>query len=201
MKRPSFLKFRAIPLCLLLFYSISFSYSGEKQLYFFGGGGEPEGPTTIFDKDINILSRFSNNKSTTWKTNYSFNGGHKKTEAQLRSKLGKANTLGRFDEANFQQAINDLENKLESGKLKSGDQLILIIDTHGTKNSSEEKTHLISLSPSESTKLKTSSEAKKISIDKLEKISNLAAKKGVKLALVDLSCFSGSTLKIANKNV
>lgn len=197
----AFLKFRIISFLTFFFLSISLSYSGEKQLYFFGGGGEPDGPSTIFDGHINVLSQFINANGSSWHANHSFDGGHEQTEKQLQSKLGSSNALGPFTEKNFLQTINNLEKKLISGELKSGNQLLLIMDTHGAVNSSNEKTHSVALSSGTAENLKTLSGASTVSMDLLSKLTTLASEKGVRLAIIDLSCFSGNTLKIANKNV
>jgi hypothetical protein len=196
----SFLKFRIIAFSILFFHSILLGYCGEKKLYFFGGGGEPEGPSTIFDGHINLVSQFINTKDSTWSATQSFNGGHEQTEKQLQSKLPNASALGSFNEKNYLQALSNLEGKLVSGELKSGDQLLLIMDTHGAVNSTNEKSHSVALSQGTAENLETLSGASIVSMDKLEKILKLASVKGVKLALLDLSCFSGNTLKIANKN-
>ncbi|MGZ3808672.1 MAG: hypothetical protein ACXVCE_11345, partial [Bacteriovorax sp.] len=189
---------RTVPLAMLLFCSVSVSYAGDKQLYFFGGGGEPKGNTTIFDGHVKVLSRFINAKGSSWKASQSFNGGHNVTEKIIKSKLQKARSLGNFTESNFSKAMSDLENKLSS--LKSGDQLLLIMDTHGAMNTPNEKSHSVSLSATAALDLKTLSGAKTVSMDEFEKLFTIASSKGVKLALLDLSCFSGNTLKISNKN-
>ena len=197
----SFIKLRFISLSLLVFLTSSLCYCGEKQLYFFGGGGEPDGPTTIFDSHINLVSQFINNPGSNWTASHSFNGGHADTEKRLQSRLQNANSLGAFDEKNFLDTLSDLEKKIKSGELVAGDQLLLIVDTHGAMPSKSQKTHSIALSSGAAQNLKTLSGARTISMDKLESIANLASEKGVKLAVVDLSCFSGNTLKIANKNI
>ena len=179
----------------LLHCSIPLSYSGEKQLYLFGGGGEPEGEGTIFDDDLDALSRFANEKNTPWKSHYTFNGGHSKTESKLRKKFKKENSLGDFTEKNFHNTLITIEKKMEANQLKSGDQLLLIMDSHGDRKSPQDKTHMVLATSAYDEK------AKKVSMDEFEKIANLAKEKGVKLALLDLSCYSGNTLKIKNKDI
>lgn len=198
MKNLIFLKLRIVHLTLLLFYSFSISYAGEKQLYLFGGGGEPERDWTIFDEGLRTLSQFTNAKESKWKANQSFNGGHKTTEKILSSKLSKARSLGRFNESNLPSVMSGLEAKLNS--MNKGDQLLLIMATHGAINLPDEKSHSVSLSSTEAVDLKTLNGSKKVSMDEFEKIFALASSKGVKLALLDLSCFSGNTLKISNKD-
>lgn len=195
-----FLKYQIISLFILLSCSIPVGYSAEKALYFLGGGGEPKGPTTIFDGHMRTISQFVNQNTGRWTSSHSFNGGHEKTEKELQANFKSSRSLGNFTEPNVLNAIREMELKIESGKLKSGDQLLLVLDTHGATKEKNEKTHSISFSFGEARDLKTLSGASTISMDRLAKLSFLASEKGVKLAIVDLSCFSGNSLALANKN-
>lgn len=196
------IKYRFKPLFLVfLLPIISVGFSAEKQLYFLGGGGDPKGQTTIFDSHVELLSRFTNGSGNSWSTTHSFNGGHGRTEKLLKTSFPKAHDRGSFDDKNFKSLLVDLEQKLKSGTIKAGDQLMVIIDTHGAAKRNQEKTHSIALSSGSATEMKNLSGADVMSMDELEKLTALASEKGVKLALLDLSCFSGNTLKLANKNV
>lgn len=179
---------------VILLVQVPLCQSAEKEFYFFGGGGEPEGTTTVFDSHILSLSKFVDAKDTTWKSYQNFDGGHELTEKRLKTNLSKATSLGNFTQENYQKTLEDIENKLNSGKLEKGSQVLVVMSSHGAINSDGEKTHSVALSS------KTGVRFDKISIDSLERISDLAAKKGVKLAIMDLSCFSGSSLKMANKH-
>jgi hypothetical protein len=196
-----FKKIHLLSFFILLYVSTTAVYSNEKQLYFFGGGGEPDGDSTIFDDDIDAISQYVNSADSAWKVHYTFNGGHEKTEKKLNAKLKNAKSFGRFNQSHFEETIKDIEKKIESSELKSGDQLILMMDTHGSRNSPKEKSHLVSASPNEDEFKKSPLTTTKVSMDKFETITLLAQKKGLKLALIDLSCFSGNTLKISNKDV
>jgi hypothetical protein len=180
---------------MFLTFSIGYSAEIKKDFYLIGGGGEPKGDKTIFDNDLKTLGSFVNGPS--WDTTISFNGGHKKTEDIIGSKLSKAKNTGPFIEKNYNALIDEMINKIESGKLNAGDQLMLVIDTHGAKNSNE-KTHQIALGNSTAANLTTLSGASTVNLDRLEKLATLASAKGVKLAVVDMSCFSGNLLNIKN---
>lgn len=75
-----------ILLCLTL--SVGHAEEASKQFYFLGGGGEPQGDTTIFDGEVKRVGSFIN--SSGWNSTVSFNGGHAKTEDLIKSKMGKA---------------------------------------------------------------------------------------------------------------
>lgn len=194
-------RFKFFLMLVLLLPIISVGYSAEKQLYIFGGGGDPKGPTTIFDAQLEVLSRFTSGSGNSWSTTHSFNGGHERTENLLKTKFPTAHNGGGFDQANFKSLLFEIEQKLESGDLKAGDQLMMLIDTHGATKGKNEKTHSIALAKGVASELKNLSGAQTISLDELDKITKLASEKGVKLALIDLSCFSGNSLKLSNQNI
>lgn len=63
---------------LLLSFVLSAPALATNELYVMGAGGEPEGPTTIFDnsmRNIVVLAR-----APGWQSTVSFNGGHATTE-------------------------------------------------------------------------------------------------------------------------
>lgn len=174
----------------------------KKQFYFMGGGGEPIGETTIFDGEIKRVGSFL--KNSDWDATVSFNGGHAKTQELLKSKMVKARDAGPFIEKNYNALMDEVIAKLESGELKSGDQLMIAIDTHGAIRSNgkdAEKTHRVALSNSEAKELTNLSGASTVNLDKLDKIVDLASKNNVKLAVADLSCYSGNLLNIKNDKV
>ena len=190
---------KTITFLLLLYCSIPLGYSGEQQLYLFGGGGGPDGDKTIFDDELNLISQFANSKESSWKTSYTFDGGHSQTEKILQTKFKKATSFGQFTKTNFLNSLQDIEEKLKN--LKKGDQLLLIMNTHGLSNTASESTHSIITSPKASDNINSTDSARYASMDEFEKIAALADEKGVKLALIDLSCYSGNTLKLKKKNI
>lgn len=172
----------------------SVSYSAKKEMYFLGGGGEPEGDTTIFDYNLKRIGNFTENSD--WKTSVSFNGGHKKTEAIIKSEMSKVRDLGSFTRDNYEKALAEMITKIESGELKAGDQLLVNIETHGAEKTQDDKTHKVAFSDSTPSDYVTLAGAKTTNLDGLEKLAQIASEKGVKLAIVDMSCFSGNLLNI-----
>lgn len=164
-----------------------------------GGGGEPQGDTTIFDEQIPDMGRFVT--SSDWQTTLTFNGGHATTESKLQSAFAAKNVSNTpFTEDVFKKQLNDYEEQIKSGKIKSGDQIMLIISTHGAEKTSTEKTHQISVKGGTIQDFNTGAGSKTTSLDKLEQLSALAEKHNIKLAIVDLSCHSGNSLPLRNKN-
>ena len=183
----------------MLSISVTYSQDSKKQLYLIGGGGEPKGERTIFDKEVEAFGHFAGQSD--WQASVSFNGGHKKTEEIIKKTMPKAENVGEFSRLNYERVLNDMTNKLLTGELKNGDQLMIMINTHGAKKDKYELTHYISLSGGESRNMQTLAGAPTQTLDRLEDIAKLAAQKGVKLAIIDGSCYSGNTLSINDPNI
>lgn len=180
-----------------LFLLISFGVSAQTNHFLLmGGGGEPAGETTIFDHEIGQLKNFLKGNNN-WNTTVSFNGGHTKTEG-IVSEIVPNNT--RFTSERFEALITEYENKLKSGQIKTGDQLLIQIDTHGASKAPIEKSHSVSTAEGEIQDLKTGAGSKLVNLDRLQNLINLAASKNVKLAVLDFSCHSGNALALANPN-
>ena len=192
-------KIRIVIFLFLSCLSVTVGYAGEKELYFFGGGGGPDDDSTIFDDELKFISQLTNSPNSLWKTSYSFNGGHRETEKILRKKFKNATSFGQFNKKNFLNAVQNIEDKLK--KLKKGDQLLLIMNSHGLKKYLNEKSHSIITSPVTGANYNSIDGSRFSSMDEFEKITLMAEEKGVKLALIDLSCYSGNTLKLRKKNI
>jgi hypothetical protein len=167
-----------------------------------GGGGEPNKPTTIFDNELKNASEFV--RKSDWNTKVVFNGGHSETEAiaaRAAQKSGGQNT--HFTQANYEALITEYENKILSGQIRSGDQLLLMISSHGSQTGNGSKTHFISTSSAKKQELanyQTLEGSSLVSLDRLEKLTKLAEQKGIKLGILDFSCYSGVTQQLANSN-
>lgn len=180
-----------IVICLLS----NTGYGNEKLLYILGGGGDPAGSETIFDGDLKNISKFV--KGSNWKTSVNFDGGHSTTEKIIKDNFPAGTRKGDFVKQNFEKMLAEIRNKLENGELKSGDQLLLLLDSHGAQNMGE-KSHKVALARNAATDLNTLKGARSISLDTLKPIIDLAKEKGVKLAFVDQSCHSGNSLNLAS---
>lgn len=184
-------------LIIILFISSFQLKANEKYSFILGAGGEPSGNTTIFDADLKNTGAFYNNSD--WHTSVSLNGSHKKTEEIINTSFSKAKNYGGFTETNYKTILADIKDQILSGKITSGDQLLLNFNTHGAMHStwSGEKSHRIAFGQSSATDLVNLNGASTISMDSIQEIINLAEEKNIKLAILDFSCFSGNTLKLA----
>lgn len=183
---------KTLSLCTLLLFSAT-ALKAENHMLILGGGGEPTGASTIFDSTMKILG--TNLKSTNWKYQASFNGGHAETEQMLATSYAapEAPTTN-FTTDNYNKMIADYKAKILMGQIKPGDQLMIIMNTHGAAKSKNEKTHLVAASGGTgATDLNSLTGTKLVSMDALEELVKLSNERGINLGLVDLSCHSGNT--------
>jgi hypothetical protein len=166
-----------------------------------GAGGEPKDKeTTIFDREIDLLGK-NIKRDSSWNTTLSLNGGHKTTEKIISyyfDKRGVVNTP--FTNKRFEEIISQYESKIQSGEIKQGDQLLVHITSHGGMRSSTEISHSIATSGSGVENLDNLSGSSRVSLDRLQSLINLANTKGIKLGILDFSCYSGNALSLQNPN-
>ena len=163
-----------------------------------GGGGEPAGASTQFDEVMSSFGR-ENLKNSNWKYEVSFNGGHSTTENMLRQSYPNPSAqTSAFTKDNYSKMINSYKTKILMGEIKSGDQMMIIINTHGARKINDEKTHYIATSGGTSgpIDLNDLSGAALANLDDLGELAAIAGKNGIKLGIVDMSCHSGETLEL-----
>lgn len=188
---------KSLTLAVLVFSSQELM--AANHMVVFGGSGDPKGPSTIFDTNLEKLGKnLSNSK---WNYQTAFNGGHSETEAILSKNYKKPVAPAReFTKKNYEEILANYKNKILSGEIKSGDQLMIVIDSHGAQKVGKEKTHLISANgskdkPASSNGINynTLSGSDLVSLDSLEEIVKLTNEKGIKLGIIDMSCHAGNT--------
>jgi hypothetical protein len=175
---------------------VSFSAS---YMMIIGAGGDPEGETTIFDKTIKNLGAYVKENQAI-KVEVALDGGHSKTKAIIDSSFPSAISKSDFEERDYRRIIQTYKTKLETGEIKTGDQLLIHINSHGAERSEDSKTHKIATSAGTATNLNTLAGSIVVNLDDLEILKKLAKEKGVKLAIIDGSCYSGNTLVLADDN-
>lgn len=181
---------------LFLILITSNSYSVEKHLYIFGGGGDPKGTKTIFDNDLKALGKFA--KNSDWKTTVNFDGGHSDTEKIIAERFKSSTNMGDFVESNFDKVLADIEMKIKSKSLKAGDQMLIALDTHGAIKNSGQDSHSVAFARNAATELTNLNGADRLSLDRLKSVINLAKNNNIKLAFIDQSCHSGASLNLAD---
>lgn len=188
-----------LTLAVLVFSSTNLF--AANHLILMGGSGDPDGASTIFDGTVEALGK-NLQASNQWKYQASFNGGHSKTETLLKAGFSRpvAPTTP-FTEKSYKDLIRDYKAKINSGEIANGDQLIIIIDSHGAEKSKDEVTHFISVNGEKKSPEKKSginnydtlSGSDVVTLDPLAELIKLTNEKGIKLGIVDMSCHSGNT--------
>jgi hypothetical protein len=185
-------------------FLICFILSGQLMatdyLMYIGAGGEDEKKDgTIFDSSIQEMAKYTK-RTPNLKFNIALNGGHAKTEAIINKSFQNAETKSQFQASDYERLIQTYKTKLENNEIVSGDQLMIYVDTHGGENNGKFKTHSVASSSGRVNNFDTLSGNSSINLDELEILTKLAKAKGVKMAIVDVSCHSGSTLALADEN-
>ncbi len=189
---------RLIFLTVLITFSIN-SFGKNNHLLIMGGGGEPKRDYTIFDHEIENVGTFVD-QNKNWKPSISFNGGHSKTERILDLKFGLNGVRNsNFTPASYRSLIRDYVNKIKNNEIKSGDQLLVFVNSHGSAGNDKNKTHTIATSKGVVTDFNNLNGGT-VSVDELEELTKLAQAKNIKLALIDFSCHSGTTMALKNPN-
>ncbi|UOF00322.1 hypothetical protein [Bdellovibrio reynosensis] len=166
----------------LLFLFFSFSAYAKKEVVFFGGGGEPATPGTIFDKTYQDFGLFSSQSG--WSSRSYFDGGHPQSEALANTmSKGQNKPMTAFHVNN---EIANLKKRIQSGDLKSGDQLMVTIATHGLPTQPPQIAHSVAATDGI------------IDLGQLKELRDLAEANGVQLGIVDYSCHSGVTLNLGS---
>jgi peptidoglycan hydrolase CwlO-like protein len=166
------------------------------ETIFIGGGGDPEGPTTIFDESLKALAL--SRSAANLNLRVAFNGGHATTESLVTSGLGLPQLP--FTAENYEKIISEYAEKIKNGSIKPGEKLLVMVDTHGGEKQSAYKTHSIALTGAKLANMSQISGNASSSMDKLQILSDLARQKGIKLGIIDFSCHSGNSLPLANDN-
>lgn len=179
MKKKNILNLQILSLTALLISSAS----AKDHFYIIGGGGEPKKETTIFDDALTKLDFFLKD-APAWHTGIYFNGGHSKTE-QIISSMPKDEPAKHFHPEDYDNFLQNTLKKMQNGEIKSGEKLLLFIDSHGAirARNGNEISHSIS----------SSEKGRTVNLDKLEDVLKLAHSKGIKVGLIDASCHAGAT--------
>lgn len=186
----------------LLVFNVTFSnVQAANYSYLIGGGGEAS-LDYIFENDVhnlNYINKFTQNQRIY------FDGGHPVLEKRINATFPNAEK-SKFYKKDYNKFLKDLLNDLKKGKIKSGDQVLITIATHGAAMNSKVKSHEIALKTKDQKgliNLFNLDGAEVASLDDMKNIIELAEKNGVKLGIIDQSCYGGATAYLAKglKNV
>ncbi len=170
--------------------------NSQKQLYIIGGAGDPDTRVdTIFDPAFKTILEFLPNSD--WQATVRYDGGHDATKQMLDDNNAIIPDQDSLSAGSFNKALDKMKNQAET--LPPGAQMLVYIDSHGAEKKKGQNiiTHEISVSGS-SSDLNSQSGSKHVNLDGLQDVIAIANKRGVKIAILDMSCHSGNTLALAN---
>lgn len=189
---------RSLILSLLLLSPAAFAQN--KFMAIMGGGAEPQDrETTIFDKDVKEVGEFVN-KNKSWQPTITFNGGHTVTEGLIAEGVGRRGVSNtQFTQEQYAKTLDEYILKINAGEIKSGDQLLVWISTHGAIQQPGETTHQISTTGASASDLTSLQNATLVDLDRIKVLRDVAESKGVKLGILDFSCHSGASMALGTE--
>lgn len=141
---------------------------------------EPGEGDNILDVGLKNAGAFY--KQAGWQAEFFYTGSFPKPNLAEDSHLPKSMS---FSQKNFRNKLIDLKKNILSGNVVTGDQILLVIDAHGRIRSGQ---YLISTVDGW------------MSIDKeLTDLVKASESRNVKLAIVNLSCYSGQIQKLGSE--
>lgn len=177
----------------LILFPLS-TFAGNKYYSIIGGGGDSRE-----QKAAQFVTPFKNFIGNTPQVaNVLFDGVHPESYAQVQASTTK--TVEKFNHATIENFLNRMASDIESGKIKTGDQVLIYIANHGSPKNEATETHFISVDKQAVGPDEKRLQDQPLNLDELKKIRDLCKKKGIKLALIDGSCYSGNSLALADEN-
>ena len=169
-----------------MFFTALGAHAAGKYLYAIGGSGDPPGATTIFDYTFGQMAKAAANRG--WQPTVLFDGDHKDAQGKVAAAFGKKE-LPTFSPFSFASMLNKIKADVELGKFKKGDQVLFWIDAHGRPRIGSQRSHAIACGK----------DFDDCNLDELQEVISKLESKGVKVALMDGSCYSGSSLNLGSE--
>jgi hypothetical protein len=187
-------------LCLLIITLIAYSQAAYSSdfLLVMGAGGSASGPSTIFDDSIRQIGNYAFTSKS--QVDIVLNGGHSTTENIIDNSFPKALHRSGFTLTDYNQSIERYKKMLSNNQIKTNDQLMIVIDTHGFEKNYQYKTHRIATSAGVPKDKTAYEESTLVDLDQLAELTKLAKKKGVRMAIIDESCYGGNSQALADEN-
>jgi hypothetical protein len=172
---------------LILIGTLATSVRAENTFVAIGGSGDaPDLEKTIFDETFKSMGQSM--KTLGWKGDLYFNGGHPKSEEDVY-KYFDSGVRSKFNPETYKSGIKKAEERIDAAE--AGDQVLFWVDSHGRP--ADKDFHDVECGDS---------------LCSLEKF-NFALSQSIaqklrgppKIAVVDNSCYSGSSIKFAQEAV
>lgn len=185
----------------ILLSFLNIASAADTSFIFMGGGGEPEGATTIFDESLGKMKPYFSSR-TFKEGSVSFNGGHANTE-RLLSEAFPQHPNSSFTNESYESLIKKYIDDIKNGKYKSGDQILVYIDTHGAMKGKikgkDEISHSIATTGSAIRNYNHLSGSSVVTMDLLKDLATAAKDAKINLGIIDQSCHSGNSIDLSNE--
>ncbi len=145
-----------------------------KKLFFALGGGDSPEAWDIFSENFKDFAAKA--KEAGYESDYLFGGNHPGTDRKVAEAFGQTDSRDHaFTHENFKRFKDAIQNKLASGEIQPGDQVMFYVSTHGTPFGT--------LSTSEKTSVLPTSE--------IRDLINLLAASGARVGFYNGACYQG----------
>jgi hypothetical protein len=154
----------------------------EKFLYSFGGAGDAPGEKNIFMNHFLAVDRFGQQNG--WHRETLFDGNQPADKAAVATLIGNPN-LQSFTRHHLKAELEQIQEDLKSGKIKAGDQVMIMFNTHGAPADGK-SSHAVVCADQD------------CDMAVLKPVLKELEQKGVQTALLDFSCYSGPSINLAS---
>ena len=145
-----------------------------------GGAAEPPSTMAVFDAAFEAMGKVLKNSG--YHSQVVYGGEHAQSKKLVERYFpGLRKDL---NASNLNDALNTLRADIRAGRIKEGDQLLVVNMNHGQPRAPGVKSHEVNLNQGT------------FNMDDLIDLRNEAEKAGVKLAIIDQSCYSGSSIPL-----
>ncbi len=163
---------------------LSLNLKAANHFLLIGGGGE-KGPSTIFDNSSVKTTQYFHNQR--WETSVVF--GKRTFDAYDELEKYASTPAVPFVQGQAEDAIQNLIEKIKTGKIAAGEKILININTHGAPGMGS--LHRVLMA-----------DGNFFFTDKLLNLRDAIkeAGNGIKLGIIDASCYSGASLELADEN-
>lgn len=173
--------FKKLLTFFIAFSAFEFVYGGQDQskdhLVYFGGGSSNQEADSMFDSSFKDWLQYSKGRFGDREFYY-----RRKLPDSLPENTGK--DVRPISAQAFNNKIKSLVNDITNGKIRSGEKLLLVLDTHGGIDSG---------------KYRVTTDEDTAAVD-LQDLIKVAEQKHVKLGIVGDTCYSGQLLKYSSSS-
>lgn len=152
------------------------------RYYYFGGGAERHRERNLFDLSFEASKKLADERR--WDATFLVDVKHPSTQQTIANlPESSRNNISEFTTQNFEAQIGRIIGDLEDGKIVRGQQLMITVDTHGLQRESTGENVI------------ATTDGRSVLSEPVQRLIKSAKRKGVKLGVVLVNCYSGDIRK------